>query len=156
MKHQQLTFGGEERKEQYTSTKLWTFSLGILSWKRNKSHGKYGKTCRLIHEEPSIVAISARISKTISSCATQHVKEGSIAWKMRMTAMVITGSPITTSCRPVFRISSRMYPLFVRHSMIEPAAPRSIFDWILFSSNSSGLIPAGSVALTACQKRSEA
>jgi hypothetical protein len=43
MKHQQLTFVGEERKEQYTSTKLWTFSLGILSWKRNKSHGNMEK-----------------------------------------------------------------------------------------------------------------
>lgn len=56
-----------------------------------------------------------------------HLKDGSAASKMRMTAMVITGVPITTSCKPVFSISSLMIPFCVRHSITDPAAPRSVF-----------------------------
>jgi hypothetical protein len=82
----------------------------------------------------------------------QQVSYPSTASKQRITAIAIAGYPMITSCKPVLSISSRITPLSVRHSMTDPAVPRSILDSSFLCSRSSEFIPAGTEALTACQK----
>ena len=73
--------------------------------------------------------------------------------KMRITAIVTAGSPMITSWRPNFKISSLITPTLVLHSTTLPAAPKSIVDLDLISSSSSRAMPSCADPLTACQKR---